>query len=294
MALNCSGSREPDSDYQQMLGPKGPCGECNSCRKILSGNHPAILHIRKEGVYIRVDQVRDLIDSLAFKPFEGKNRVVIFHEAQSMKIEAANALLKSLEEPPDGTSFVLIAPDRVMLLPTIVSRCQEIRFTPVDEQAIASFLEADMGVAPKKARLYARLSQGGLLQARQLAMKNAAARWQWLLETLAKISGQNPAQALLLAQVLSASKKRLLTDISWIRIWLADLLKHRLAGRPLPENSPDPGWSEEELLELLEVTDRMEQQISGNANARLALEVMLLSLQRKHGKSGGRPFQALG
>jgi DNA polymerase-3 subunit delta' len=294
MAQNCSGNREPDSDYQQMLGPNGPCGICRSCKKILSGNHPAILHIRKEGVLTRIGQVRDLIDSLAFKPFEGKSRVVIFHDAESMNKESANALLKSLEEPPAGTSFVLIAPDRAMLLPTIVSRCQEVRFVPVEQETAAAFLEQETEIKPHEARLYARLSQGGLMQARQLARRNAAARWQWLVEALAKIGDQSPAHALMLAQVLSANKKRFVEDLAWIRLWLADLLKHRLAASPLPEFTPDPGWSAGHLLELLEETEAMEHDLSVNINLRLALEVMLLSLQRKHGKSGGRPFQAIG
>ncbi|MDI6796058.1 MAG: DNA polymerase III subunit [Desulfatibacillaceae bacterium] len=294
MAQNCSGSRQPESIYQQMLGPKGPCGVCNSCRKILSRNHPAILHIRKDGAFTKIKQVRDLIDLLAFKPFEGKSRVVIFHDAESMNKESANALLKSLEEPPAGTGFVLIAPDKAMLLPTIFSRCQEVRFAPVGQEAGAAFLEEETGVKPHEARLYVRLSQGGLLQARQLANRNAAARWQWLVNTMAKIGSQGPAQALLLAQVLSANKKRFAGDLAWIRLWLADLLKNRLAQIPLPEGSPDTGWDAPYLLELLEKTEALEQHISGNINLRLALEVWLLSLQREHGKSGGRPFQALG
>ncbi|UCD54594.1 MAG: DNA polymerase III subunit delta' [Candidatus Omnitrophota bacterium] len=107
-----------------------PCGICLSCNKINSQVHPDVFFVEpKDGVSsIGIDQIREVISRANLKPYEGKSKVFIINNANSMNIQASNAFLKTLEEPPENTIFILISPSKELLLSTIVSRCHMIRF----------------------------------------------------------------------------------------------------------------------------------------------------------------------
>jgi DNA polymerase-3 subunit delta' len=130
-ALNCQRS------------PGDPCGQCASCIKTASGNHPDLIKIGlKEGKkIIPIDEIRDVIGDIVLKPFEAKVRVVIIEPAEMMNRQSANAILKTLEEPPEATIFILISHNPSLLIPTIISRCQRIRFTPIDPATLEKTLE---------------------------------------------------------------------------------------------------------------------------------------------------------
>ncbi len=161
MALNCRNSeRSPDN----------PCGQCRACRQILSGNHPDVPLIEPQGNLLRIEQIRKLLVSLAMKPFSARNRVVIVADAQAMNPEAANALLKMLEEPPADTTLILTALQKSDLLPTIVSRCRHIRFNPLGLQDLMTLLKSVPEIADEFAETAVTLSGGSFSKARQLAM----------------------------------------------------------------------------------------------------------------------------
>ena len=122
MAVNCELYRGDTTS--QISVDSVPCGQCVSCRKITSGNHPDVLHIQPQGNLIRIDQIRALGRTLAMKPYEARYRVVMISDGHRMNPESANALLKMLEEPPEQTLLVLTASETADLLPTVVSRCQ--------------------------------------------------------------------------------------------------------------------------------------------------------------------------
>jgi len=148
MAFNCAENRSGSdaagvdlrrSDHADANRPFTikPCGICKSCRKIDSDNHPDIIRLKPSGPFIKIDQIRALCQTLAMKPYEAGMRVVIISEAQAMNPAAGNALLKMLEEPPARTILILVAAHPSDLLPTIVSRCQHIRFNPDHDGSIA-------------------------------------------------------------------------------------------------------------------------------------------------------------
>ncbi len=155
------------------------CGACGPCRKIARGVHPDVIAIAEERVMAKagrwepksgrtpskdivVDQVRDLVDHrLSMKRFEGRRRFVIVDPADAMNPQAQNALLKTLEEPPEDTTLVLVAASPDSLLPTIRSRCLRVPFAPIPAVVVAARLEAE-GHPPEKARLAAALSGGSL------------------------------------------------------------------------------------------------------------------------------------
>ncbi|HEY7054893.1 MAG TPA: DNA polymerase III subunit, partial [Vicinamibacterales bacterium] len=114
------------------------CGECSACRRIARGVHADVLVLEPgETGTIKVDQVRDAIERAAYRPFEGRRRVVIVDEADALLPEAQNALLKTLEEPPPASLFVLVTARPDVLLPTVRSRCHRLRFGPLAEADVA-------------------------------------------------------------------------------------------------------------------------------------------------------------
>ena len=123
---------------QALLCEKGrrACGKCGSCLRVASGHHEAYMLVEPDGQHIKIDQAREIINKLSFKSM-GENRVILMDEAQTLNPQAANSLLKILEEPPAGTFFFLIAPTQAGLLPTIRSRSRIVHFKPLLEAQIA-------------------------------------------------------------------------------------------------------------------------------------------------------------
>src|SRR5512137_1693829 len=143
------------------------CDNCVACRKIEKRLHPDVFFVEPDKNIIKIEQVRDIQKKIIFKPMEGRNKVVIIDQAEKLNLHAANCLLKTLEEPPDDTVIILVAHTAMALLPTIVSRCQRIRFAPLSAAAIREHLAA-RGVEPEEARLAAALAQGSLKRALEL------------------------------------------------------------------------------------------------------------------------------
>lgn len=147
MALHCTGEGEK------------PCLECGPCRRMLMGVHPDHIEVASDSSVISVKMVRDLIDRLTEKPYEGGWRTVIIHDAEKMNEAAQNALLKTLEEPDGRTAFFLLTAHPEGLLATIRSRCRPVFMPRLSEEIIASEL-IGRGMSEGRARYAARLSQG--------------------------------------------------------------------------------------------------------------------------------------
>jgi DNA polymerase-3 subunit delta' len=139
------------------------CGACAACRRIARGVHADVLEVVPgESGSIKIEQVRDAIDRSAYRPFEGRRRVVIIDEADALGVEAQNALLKTLEEPPPASIFVLVTARPDALLPTVRSRCQRIRFGRLSEDDIAGVLRAMHGYNSTEAHAAAAAADGSL------------------------------------------------------------------------------------------------------------------------------------
>ncbi len=134
------------------------CDVCESCVKIESGVHPDFLLVSPEDRQIRIEEVRMVEDALSFKPFEGRKKVVVVDGAEMMNLPAANAFLKTLEEPPEDSILILVSARPDLLPPTISSRCARINFSPLPTAACRTVLGATVPV--KDVELVARLSMG--------------------------------------------------------------------------------------------------------------------------------------
>jgi DNA polymerase-3 subunit delta' len=151
-ALNCERPQGGDA-----------CGACAACARIARGVHADVLVLEPgDSGTIKVDQVREAIDRAAYRPFEGRRRVVIVEQADALLLEAQNALLKTLEEPPPASVFVLLTARPDVLLPTVRSRCQRLRFGPLAAADVAAVLTRDHGLAASDALAAAAASDGSV------------------------------------------------------------------------------------------------------------------------------------
>jgi DNA polymerase-3 subunit delta' len=151
------------------------CGQCPSCRQVAAGTHPDLLLVRPDGLSYGVRQTRDLVLKAAASPVYGGWRIVLFEDADRATEQAANALLKAIEEPPPRTVWLLCAPSAADLPTTIRSRCRLVTLRTPPTEAVAAILERE-GVHRDKAMDAARASLGHIGRARRLATDQETAR----------------------------------------------------------------------------------------------------------------------
>ncbi|MDW8070259.1 MAG: DNA polymerase III subunit delta' [Anaerolineae bacterium] len=266
-----------------------PCGTCSSCRRVTTGNHPDVRILDTPGEPIKIEQVRELQRDLALLPYEGQWRVAILTEFERATLEAANALLKTLEEPPSYVVLLLTATRIDQLLPTIVSRCQTLWLRPLAIDQVQQALMSQWGVEPSTAKLLAHLSGGRIGWAvnavydREVMERRAEA-----LEQISDLMHQNRVQRLGYAAALSRSPKLLEETLMLWGNWWHDLLLLR-AGAQVPVCNIDQlerlhaqaqYITLDQARRMVEQVEFVMQCIEQNVNTRLAIEVLLLSWPR--------------
>jgi DNA polymerase-3 subunit delta' len=164
-ALNCLAPVRPDTTSDAEGLPLDACGTCAACTRIARGVHPDVLILEpNDKGNIRIEPVRDLLDRAGYRPFEGRRRVSIIDDADALEIAAQNALLKVLEEPPSGSVFILVTSMADQLLPTVRSRCPQLRFRPLASSEVAAAL-VQKGHAKEQALAVAALAEGSIRRA---------------------------------------------------------------------------------------------------------------------------------
>ncbi|MFP3897188.1 MAG: DNA polymerase III subunit delta' [Anaerolineales bacterium] len=266
------------------LGDDPPCGTCSACIRTQAQTHPDVTLVKPENRRLRIDQVRELQHALSLSPVEGRWRVCIITDFQQATRQAANALLKTLEEPPSNVVLLLTATDADLLLPTIVSRCQVLALCAVPVARLEEALCERLDGQEERARLIARLSGGKVgwaLSAIEEGDMLEARREH--IETLLNLLGQGRAARIQAAERLSKAKD--LPEI--IKLWQGwwrdvllvssdcqDLVVNVDFFESLRQTAEQYAFREaEEAVRDLETTL---EQLDRNVNARLALEVLLL------------------
>lgn len=185
------------------------CGECASCKRIARGVHADVLVMEPgETGAIKIDPIRDAIERTAYRPFEGRRRVVIIDQADAITVEAQDALLKTLEEPPPSSTFVLVTSRPDVLLPTVRSRCQRLRFGRLSPADVAGVLMREHQYDAADAHAAAALSDGSVgaaLDGGSDCYVEARERAAGLLEAVA--SGGDPRRRLDGAKALIGTGK---------------------------------------------------------------------------------------
>jgi len=293
MTANCA-QAPPARNGTELSQPAGlhPCGACRSCRKIEKGIHPDIVRIQPDGRTIRIHQIRTLIETLSLKPMEARRRFVIVEQADTMRPAAANALLKTLEEPPDRTILILLAGQPADLLPTIVSRCRHVRFHPVSVQSIAERLERVHGVPAADATLAAAAADGSFTRALEITEPGWVAWRDWLIAASGLDSPhtlpQKPLGELLaFAEQLTKNKSRLPEALETMAGWLRDLIviRHDTSKVTSTDRLDDlqalyGRLPVEFLIAKIDVIREAQKSIETNSNLRLTLEAMVLRLSQ--------------
>lgn len=273
MALNC-------------LSPVGvsACEECPSCQKVISGSHPDMITVKPDGAFIKINQVRALSRQLRFAPLEGKWRIIIINDAQAMNLEASNAILKMLEEPPKGTVIILTAPQTLDLLPTIVSRCQQIAFRPIPYEKVAEIL-LESGLDKQTATTLAVSTKGSLGKALSVDGEKWTIWRTRLLEQISSLSIKSIQPIFAFAEDLARNKDRLGDALDMIMTWFRDLLMCKVSpGRIINKDfitkieHASQGRSIGDLLKNVGAVHAAQATILRNSNPRLTLEVMVMRL----------------
>ena len=264
-----------------------PCGQCRSCLKIAHGNHPDVRVIEAINGTIKIDQIRAMQREVTLSPHEGRWKVYIIHQMERATTEAANCLLKTLEEPPAQVILMLTASDMDQLLPTIISRCQVLSLRPPSTLLVQTTLEERWGIDPERARLLARLSGGRLGWAVQASEDEAILRKRdRRLDEMIELMGQGRVKRLRYAQHLSTSSDGLREVLDLWLSWWRDLLLIKGGSATEVTNvdreailySQAQSYSLTQVRGFIEALRAAVWQLEHNANTRLTLEVLMLSL----------------
>jgi DNA polymerase-3 subunit delta' len=247
------------------------CGTCSSCRRLRSGNHPDVVIVSPENGSIKIDRIRALCRSLSYPPYESEMRVVIIEDVHTMTTEAANSLLKTLEEPPINNLLILTAESSRELLSTIMSRCQTLAFygLPIEECAgVIGQKLPEIGL--DEARLLAALAGGSPGLALTLKDKNLVDRYRAVvevIETTFSTAEDGVTPVLEAAAELAGLKEDLPLMLGLLKIWVRDLMT----------NGP---CAEIDIQKRrLAALDRAQHQLDRNCNRTLVSEVLLFNLQ---------------
>jgi DNA polymerase-3 subunit delta' len=269
------------------LQPKNQeaCCACISCRKIMAGTHPDVQLVKPDGAYIKIDQVRAMIQEIAYQPFEGRYRVVILDGADQMRQEAANCLLKTLEEPPSKSILVLVSAKPYLLLGTIRSRARMVQLGPIAGDVIENHLVVREGRSREDARMAAALSNGSLGAAlafdadRNREIRQPALRFVSLLLQKGKF-----AQASALAAGISKEKETFQAWVELAQTLLQDVYYAQMA--PARMSQPDIAGELAELAQstshaavvaAIEAIKQLKAALQQNVNRQLALEALFLA-----------------
>jgi len=303
-ALNCTGDGYLSADA---------CGLCPSCNKMDTGNHPDFKVIEPEGLQTRIDQTRALKQDLQYAPLQHRWKIYLFSEAESLNPEAANNLLKALEEPPPRTVFLLLSANPAAILPTIRSRCQPVRFGYLSLPLVQQILKERFGLEEQKAQFLASYSSGRLGQAIALAESpeifarraevmrlikemlsfpaGAALKVAENLRFLAREPKGNREETEKAGEEKEKFSRRAISEILGIMVtWFRDLLILQSKGNlcELLTNSDHlealqqaaGHFTRESLYSAIETIFATRKNIERNANIALALEVMTVRILR--------------
>ncbi len=272
-SLNCS---VPESER--------PCGKCVSCTKIASNLHPDIREIRPDGAYIKIEQIRQLIGEIAYQPFEARYRVIVLDGADQMRQEAANSLLKTLEEPPSRSIIILITTNPYLLLGTIRSRSRMLLFGGVPEDQIESYLVEVEHRSPHEAQLAAVYGNGSigaalsfdLAQHRQVLAQ--ALRFVSLLLRRGSFAEASP-----LAALVSQNKEAFPEWIDAVSALLRDIYFARVApGRVSQKEVQEEiqalaaSTEPSSVVTAIDAVRRLRYAVQHNANRQIALEALFI------------------
>jgi len=266
-----------------------PCGQCTACRKVQQSTHPDLLIVVPQRANLLIDQVREVQRQAALSPMEARYKVFILRQIERATAPAANALLKTLEEPPPHVVLFLTLTQGEQTLPTVASRCQQLTLRPLPVAQVAQALQERWHVPLERAELLARLSQGRLGWA--VMMLNDDTAWQQRaqrLDDLQDLSERNRVERMRYAERLSREKANAANVLHLWSSWWRDILLLQNGCREQVVNidrldllqREARRYDGQQVRAFLEASAATARYLEQNVNPRLALELLLLRLPR--------------
>ena len=270
---------------------KEPCMHCSSCRKAMSRNHPDIIYVEHvKPTSIGIEEIREqLVSDVEIKPYTGPYKIYIVDEAEKMTIQAQNALLKTIEEPPAYAVILLLANNNTGLLPTITSRCVTLNFKPVRDEVIRKYLMEELHVPDYQADVCAQFAQGNLGKAIKLAsseeFNEMKSHMTSLMRRMEKMDVFGISQAV---KELEEYKPKIGDYLDLMNIWFRDVLLYKATGDERKITFQDEKMiikrqasecSYHGLNTIIQAENTARRRIACNGNYNLAVELMLLSIK---------------
>lgn len=290
-ALQCEKSEERISAVADAAVSLDACMECRSCKQAISRNHPDIIYVRHEKPNtISVDDIRTQINrDIAIKPYSGKYKIYIMDEAEKMNVQAQNALLKTVEEPPTYAVIILLTTNADTFLPTILSRCVTLNIKAVTDEKIKKFLMSKYQIPDYQADVCAAFAQGNVGRAIQLAssenFNELKASALQLIKRLKDIELYEMGEAV---KQISEYKLTINDYFDIMMIWYRDVLYFKATGdvnglifkdevyeiKRQAEKSSYNG-----IEEILKALQKAQVRLNANVNFDLVIELLLLTIK---------------
>jgi DNA polymerase-3 subunit delta' len=254
------------------------CGLCAACRQVAAGSHPdlQVLSVASGKKEIGVDRARDVKRFTQLRPLRGSVKIAVINDAHMLTVAAQNALLKTLEEPPEHSLLILVANNPDALLPTVRSRCQRVQFSPLPDDAVIEILTRDHGLTPSTAQQLAALAEGS--PGRALALSRCATATDGAPQ-LAGLTDARYVDLVRLANQIGVPEADTGMKLELLLAQLRDAAVRRLAGAT-DTAAAGARSLRGTLLAADFVHDTREALRRGNPNRQLVLEALLLRLAR--------------
>lgn len=265
-----------------------PCNTCESCRVFESGNHPDVIYVTSQKKTLGVDEIRgQILETVDIKPYHYDKKIYIIQQAHTMTVQAQNALLKTLEEPPEYAVFLLLAENSEAFLPTVLSRTVTLKISPLSEEEIYRYLVEKKLVAPVEGGFFAAYAQGRIGHGLELIEDTAFRQMREdILAQMSQLQSMRLSEALLLAKEWEIFKNDFrFLDI--IALWYRDLMTVKALRDErfiIQKDKKELLYSAakeptEVLAKKSAAVTKAKERLIQNGNFRLTMEVMLMELK---------------
>ena len=267
-----------------------PCKECVSCRQMESGNQPDVIWVTREKASLGVDEIREqLCNTMDIKPFSSPYKIYLVPEAEKMTEAAQNALIKTIEEPPEYGIVILMTSNISALLPTIQSRCLTMEFRPLSTAVVESYVKEHCQVPDYQARASAAFAQGNLGKAMRYAKsEDFIERKDHIISLLRHVEQMDLSEMLAVIKDLGTRKDEVRDYIDLMVLWYRDVLLFK-ATKDINQllfqdeasyiSREASHRSYEKIEEILQAFEKAKVRLRANVNFDITMELMLLTLK---------------
>lgn len=272
-------------------GKIDPCMECHACKQVMTGNHPDLVYVTHEKPNsIGVDDIREQInDTIMIRPYSSYYKIYIVDDAEKMTVQAQNALLKTMEEPPAYAVILLLTTNQDAFLPTILSRCVQLKLKPLQDYVVKQYLVESLGIKEAEADVYAAFARGNLGKAIHLAeSEDFRVMYDDVLYLLKNVKQMNISELLDYIKKLKEDNQNIYECLDLMQLWYRDVLMFKTTkdinllifkNEYGTINEMSQKSSYQGMDKIIKAVDKARIRLDANVNMELAMELMLLVMK---------------